>query len=76
MDFITHLEPSHGHDAVLVVIDQLTKMKHFIACKSTCNAEEVACLYIQHVWKLHGLPKTIVSDRGPQFIAVFWKHLT
>ena len=76
MDFITHLEPSHGYDAILVVVDRLTKMKHFIPCKGTCNAEEVARLYTRYIWKLHGLPRTIVSDRGPQFIAFFWKHLT
>ncbi|KAG0153515.1 hypothetical protein PDIDSM_2168 [Penicillium digitatum] len=67
---------SYGYDAILVVVDRLTKMKHFIHCKGTCNAEEVARLYTRHVWKLHGLPNTVVSDRGPQFVAQFWKHLT
>lgn len=76
MDFVTHLPPSCGYDAILVVVDRLTKMKHFIPCKGTCNAEEVARLYAYNVWKLHGLPQTIVSDRGPQFVAQFWKHLT
>ncbi|KAG0154825.1 hypothetical protein PDIDSM_395 [Penicillium digitatum] len=76
MDFITHLPLSYGYDAILVVVDRLTKMKHFIYCKGTCNAEEVARLYTRHVWKLHGLPNTVVSDRGPQFVAQFWKHLT
>jgi hypothetical protein len=75
MDFITHLEPSQGHDAILVVVDRLTKMKHFIACHGTCDAEEVARLYTRHVWKIHGLPRTVVSDRGPQFVSAFWKHL-
>ncbi|KAG0153386.1 hypothetical protein PDIDSM_5239 [Penicillium digitatum] len=45
MDFITHLPLSYGYDAILVVVDRLTKMKHFIHCKGTCNAEEVARLY-------------------------------
>ncbi|KAG0153712.1 hypothetical protein PDIDSM_2367 [Penicillium digitatum] len=76
MDFIPHLPLSYGYDAILVVVDRLTKMKHFIHCKGTCNAEEVARLYTRHVWKLHGLPNTVVSDRGPQFVAQFWKHLT
>ena len=62
MDFITHLPESYSYDAVLVVVDRLTKMKHFIPCKGTCDAEEVARLFTKHVWKLHGLPKTIVSD--------------
>jgi hypothetical protein len=76
MDFITHLVPSQGYDAILVVADRLTKMRHFIPCKASCGAEDVARLYIRYVWKLHGLPTTIVSDRGPQFVAQFWKHLT
>jgi hypothetical protein len=75
MDFITHLELSQGHDAILVVVDRLTKMKHFIACHGTCDAEEVARLYTRHIWKIHGLPRTVVSDRGPQFVSAFWKHL-
>jgi transposase InsO family protein len=76
MDFITHLTPSQGYDAILVVVDRLTKMRHFIPCKSTCGAEEVARLYTRYIWKLHGLPTTVISDRGPQFVAQFWKHLT
>jgi transposase InsO family protein len=75
MDFITHLPESQGYDSILVVVDRLTKMKHFVACKDTCNAEDVAKLYVSHVWKLHGLPETVVSDRGPQFVSAFWKHL-
>jgi transposase InsO family protein len=51
-------------------------MKHFLLCKGTCDSKEVAQLYIEHIWKLHGLPKTIISDRGPQFVSEFWKHLT
>jgi hypothetical protein len=76
MDFITHLPESQGQDAILVIVDRLTKMRHFVACCGTCDAEEVARLFTKHVWKLHGLPRTIVSDRGPQFVAEFWKHLT
>ena len=75
MDFITHLELSQKFDAILVIVDRLTKMRHFIPCNGTCDAEEVARLYVQHVWKLHGLPTTVVSDRGPQFVSAFWKHL-
>jgi transposase InsO family protein len=76
MDFIVQLPNCQGYNAILVVVDRLTKMKHFIPCKTTCNAEEVARLFVRYVWKLHGLPRTIVSDRGPQFVAQFWKHLT
>jgi len=76
MDFITHLPRCGKFDAVLVVVDRLTKMRHLIPCDGTCNAEGVARLYLQHVWKLHGLPNSVVSDRGPQFVAEFWKSLT
>jgi transposase InsO family protein len=75
MDFITHLPLSQGYDAVLVIVDRLTKMRHLIPCKATCNSEETARLYLHHVWKLHGLPSTIISDRGPQFVSQFWKYL-
>lgn len=76
MDFITHLPPSNDYDAIMVVVDRLTKMKHFLPCHGTINAEGVADQYLKHIWKLHGIPKTIVSDRGPQFVAAFWKRLT
>lgn len=75
MDFITHLPASQNHDAILVVVDRLTKMRHLIPCKATCDSAETARLYLQYVWKLHGLPTTIISDRGPQFVSEFWKHL-
>ncbi|KAG6977862.1 Transposon Ty3-I Gag-Pol polyprotein [Fusarium oxysporum f. sp. conglutinans] len=51
-------------------------MRHIIPCKGTCDAEDTARYYLKEVWKLHGLPQTIVSDRGPQFVAEFWKKLT
>jgi transposase InsO family protein len=78
MDFITHLPLSKGYDSVLVVTCRLTKQRHFIACSGKdhgTTSEETANLVIQQVVKLHGLPDTIVSDRGPQFVAEFWKHL-
>jgi hypothetical protein len=76
VDFITHLPASRGYDAIMVVVDRLSKMRHFIPCRGTCDSEEAARLFMKDVWKLHGLPTTIVSDRGPQFISEFWKHLT
>ncbi|OBS16093.1 hypothetical protein FPOA_27763 [Fusarium poae] len=76
MDFITHLPPSEGNDAILIIACRLTKMRHIIACKGTCDAEDAAHYYLKEVWKLHGLPQTIVSDRGPQFVAEFWQKLT
>ena len=71
MDFITHLPKSEGYDAILVVVCRLTKMKHFIPCYDTYDTEEVSCLYLEHIWKLHGLLTTVVSDRGLQFVSDF-----
>lgn len=75
MDFVTGLPLSDTYDAILVVVDRWTKMRHLILCNTTTGLEELAKLYLHHVWKLHGLPNTIVSDRGTQFMSNFWKHL-
>ncbi len=75
MDFITHLPQSQGYNSILVVVDQLTKIRHLLPYKATCNTQDTARLFLQHIWKLHGLPTTIMSDRGPQFVSEFWKHL-
>ena len=78
IDFVTGLPESEGKDAILMVVDRFSKMHHYIACKAGdegTNAEETAQLLIQNVWKLHGLPKTIISDRGPQFVALVWQSL-
>jgi len=75
MDFITGLPWSDGFDAILIVIDRLSKMRHFIACKTTCSAQDLAQLYLSHVFRLHGLPGTVISDRGPQFVSAFWTKL-
>jgi transposase InsO family protein len=60
---------------VLVVVDRLTKMRHYIAME-TMSAEEMARQFIAKVYYLHGLPATIVSDRGSQFVSAFWKALS
>jgi hypothetical protein len=78
MDFITPLPVSDSNDTILVVSCRLTKQRHFVACSGKdhgTTAERTAELVIQHIVKLHGLPDTIVSDRGPQFVSEFWKHL-
>jgi RNase H-like domain found in reverse transcriptase/Reverse transcriptase (RNA-dependent DNA polymerase)/Integrase zinc binding domain len=64
MDFITKLPDSCGYDAILVVVCRLSKQKLLINCKSDCNAEDLAKLFVRFVWKDYGLPLSIVSDRG------------
>ena len=75
MDFVAGLPWSQGADAIWVVIDRLTKARHFVPCRTNIDAAGLADLFIEHVFRLHGLPESIVSDRGPQFAAAFWQRL-
>jgi len=64
-----------GKDAILVVCDRLSKMMHFVATIEGTTAEELARLFRDNVWRLHGLPESVVSDKGPQFAAELTKEL-
>jgi hypothetical protein len=75
MDFITDLPPSATFDAICVVVDRLTKMAHFIPCKKSISGEATAKLFLNNIYRYHGLPDDIISDRGPQFISRFWRSL-
>ncbi|XP_019465431.1 PREDICTED: uncharacterized protein LOC109363633 [Lupinus angustifolius] len=75
MDFITHLPPSQGHTVIWVIMDRLTKYCHFIALPTRFSAETLACRFLNDVCKLHGVPKSIVSERDPMFLTGFWKEL-
>jgi RNase H-like domain found in reverse transcriptase/Reverse transcriptase (RNA-dependent DNA polymerase)/Integrase zinc binding domain/Chromo (CHRromatin Organisation MOdifier) domain/Retroviral aspartyl protease len=75
MDFIVQLPLSDGFDAVLVVVDRLTKMSHFIPCTTTETAETTSKLIIKEIIRLHGIPDDITTDRGSIFMSVFWKSL-
>jgi transposase InsO family protein len=59
----------------MCVVDSLTKHAHFILTHTTLNAEGTALLFLKEVWKHHGTPRVVVSDRGPQFIAAFRREL-
>ena len=76
MDFITYLPLSNGFDAILMVVDRLTKMRHYVPCYITDSAEEAARLFIREIYRLHGALTTIVSYRDIRFVNSFWKHLT
>ena len=65
MDFITKLPTSKGHDSILVVCDRFSKMSYFVAMTEKTMAEGLARLFRDNVWKLHGLPESVISDRGP-----------
>jgi len=75
MDFVTGLPQSKGHDAIWVVVDRLTKQRHLVPCNTTVDARDLADMFLQHVFRLHGLPRTITSGRGPQFASAFWRRL-
>jgi hypothetical protein len=75
-DFITDLPTSEGHDSILVFVDRLTKMAHYIPCQKTTDAPGFARLFLKNIVRLHGLPDSIVSDRGSIFTSHFWKALS
>jgi transposase InsO family protein len=75
IDFIVELPESHGYDAIMCVVDSLTKRAHFIPMHTTINAEGTALLFLKEVWKHHGTPRVIISDKGPQFITGFMHKL-
>jgi hypothetical protein len=75
MDFMVSLPPSRGFDAIMVVVDRFNKMAHFIPTKDNATAQETGRLFFTHVFKHHGLPKDIVSDRDPKFTSKFWRTL-
>ena len=76
MDFIVGLPRTQkGHDAIWVIVDRLTKVAHFISVKTAFTVSKLAELYIDNILKLHGALRSIISDRGPQFTAMFWQSL-
>jgi len=75
VDFITKLLVVAGKDAILVVCDRLSKMTHFVATTEGTTVEGLARLFRDNIWKLHGLLESVVSDRGPQFVAELTKKL-
>ena len=76
MDFIVKLPISHGFDSIWVVCDRLTRAAHFVPCCETLTAPDLAWLFLDRIFRLHGLPTTIISDRGSVFVSNFWKALT
>ena len=72
MDFIEGLPISNGKDKILVEVDRLTKYAHFIGVKRTDSAKETAEAFYKNIYKLHGFPKIIVSDRDAKFKGNFW----
>jgi len=76
LDLITGLPTSNGFDALLVVVDRLSKMAHYIPTTTDINSKRIARLFLDNIFKLQGLPDSIVSDRGTQFVSTFTRSLT
>ena len=76
MDFVVGIPKTLGKfDSIWVIIDRLSKSAHFIPVKMTYNAEKLAKLYISGIVRLHGVPLSIISDRGTQFTSMFWRTM-
>jgi hypothetical protein len=69
--FIVELPDAHGYDVVMNMVDSVGKQAHFIPTNTTITALGAARLFLHNVWRLHGLPRHIVSNQGPQFVVEF-----
>ncbi|KAJ9512230.1 hypothetical protein QJQ45_012792 [Haematococcus lacustris] len=78
MDLIVKLPASgpNKYDSILVFVDRLTKMVHLVKTWESMTATQYAKLFLEHVFRLHGMPRSVVSDRGPQFHNKFWAEVT
>jgi len=76
MDFIVALPPTHsGYDAIIVFVDKFSKRGYFIATHTSVTVPEVARIFFHNIFKNHGLPQAIISDRDPRFTSKFWQAL-
>ena len=76
MDFVFGLPAdANNNTGVVVFVDRLSKMVHLAPCRREVTGKQTAVLFLEHVFKAHGLPDTLVSDRDPRFTSAFWQHL-
>jgi transposase InsO family protein len=75
MDFVGPFPPSHGFDYLWVIVDKLTSMVRLVPTTTRVTAKELAKLFLDQVWKFHGLPNAIISDRDSKFVSRFWREV-
>jgi hypothetical protein len=76
-DFIVKLpKTSRGNDSICVFVDKLTNLVHFVACKENIYAKQFDELYVDHVFRLHGLSREFITDRDSRFTSAFWQEVT
>jgi transposase InsO family protein len=75
MDFVEGLPKSQNKDVILVVVDRLTKYAHFISMTHPYTAQDVAQIFMDQVFKLHGLPQVLLTDRDSLFTSTIWQSL-
>ena len=75
IDTIRELPESKGYNTILVVVDRLSKCIHAMPTVTTIDSAGVVCLFLEHVWRHHGLPEAVISDRGSAFVSNFSREL-
>jgi hypothetical protein len=74
-DMINPLPKSEDQDAIIVIVDRFSKMIHLIPTTTALSSLRLAEIYKKEIWRIHGIPRRIISDKGPQFASKFMKEL-